>query len=144
MRRTNNINILFKYENNGNLFISELVNWTEQSISVDTSPSYRNILVCEDGNLDLYPIRTANHIVHYSLPNDLQTFLYRFITCFGYYAEKLERDLLNKPNRYELARPISVTYFDDNVCDEFIQIYELLANRTQSEIPPLLMEAAQV
>lgn len=121
-----------------------MVTWTEQSLGLDASHSNRNILVCEDANLESFPIRTASHIVHYSLPNELQTYLYRFITCFGYYAEKLERELLNKPDRYEMFRPISVTYFDDNLCDEFVQIYEVLSNRTQTEMPIELKNTVQV
>ncbi|XP_055299568.1 uncharacterized protein LOC129567060 isoform X2 [Sitodiplosis mosellana] len=123
------------FDNTFSLNQLKLVNWTEQGLNVNTSLTKQNILVCEDANLDSFPIRTASHIVHYSLPNELQTFLYRFITCFGYYAEKLDRELLNKPDRHELSPPICLTYFDDEMCDEFIQIYDVLSNRTQTELP---------
>lgn len=120
------------------------MSWTEQSLNFDSSIEHRNILVCEDKNLDQLPIRTATHIVHYSLPNQLQTFLYRFLTCFGFYNEKLEREWLQKPDQFELARPISLTYFDENFCDEFIQIYDVMANRTQCEMPVELTDAVEV
>lgn len=120
------------------------MNWTEQSLNVNTSLTKQNILVCEDANLDSFPIRTASHIIHFSLPNELQTFLYRFITCFGYYAEKLDRELLNKPDSHELNPPICLTYFDEEMCDEFIQIYDVLSNRTQTEMPADLNEFIEV
>lgn len=120
------------------------MNWTEQSRTLDTYLSHPNILVCEDANLNVYPIRTASHIVHYSLPDKLQTFLQRFITCFGYYAEKLDRELLNKEDRHELVRPISLVYFDDNLCEEFIQIYQTILQRTQCNPSPFLADTVEV
>lgn len=126
------------------MIISELVNFAERSRNVDMNFLQQNILVCEDANLKNYPIRTACHIVHYSLPNKLETFLHRFVTCFGYYAEKLDRELLNKTDRYELSQPISLVYFDDNFSEELIQIHEVIAQKTQSEIPSLLTDTIEV
>ncbi|XP_031623585.1 uncharacterized protein LOC116340951 isoform X2 [Contarinia nasturtii] len=118
----------------------KLVNWTEQSRTLDMYLSRPNILVCEDADLNSYPIRTASHIVHYSLPDKVETFLHRFITCFGYYTEKLDRELLNKVDRNDLAQPIALIYFDDNLCKAFIEIYELIAQRTHCHVPPFLTQ----
>lgn len=101
----------------------------------------KNILVCHDENLSKYPIRTAAHIIHYSLPKNLQLFVNRYMVCFGYYAEKLDRELLSGD---ELNVPISLTYFDENLGDEFIEIYQFLAKRTQCDFSEFLRETIEV
>lgn len=120
------------------------MNWTDQSRTLDTYLSRPNILVCEDENLNSYPIRTASHIVHYSLPNKVQCFKQRFITCFGYYSEKLDRELLIKADQNELVRPISLVYFDDNLCNEFIEIFDLITQRTECDVPLFLTDTIAV
>lgn len=117
------------------------MNWTERSRTLDTN---RNILICDDDNLRKYPIRTAAHVIHYSLPNKLHTFLQRHIACFGFYAENMEQELVCKVSPNDLDVPISLTYFDDNLCDEFIQIYQFLASRTRCELPELLTDTVEV
>lgn len=120
------------------------MNWTERSRTLDTYLSRRNILVCDDAKLASYPIRSAAHIVHYSLPNKLETFLKRFIISFGYYAEKLDRVLLKEPNQNELVQPVCVTYFDDNVSEDIIQIFDEISRRTKGDFPPILMNVIEV
>lgn len=114
--------------------------WTERSQTLD-SRSSRNILVCDDESLSKYPIRTAAHIIHYSLPNKVQTFVNRYMVCFGYYAEKLDRELLRND---ELNRPISLIYIDENFSEEFVQIYELLVKRANCEFPIFLQKTIEV
>lgn len=106
--------------------------------------SKRNVLVCDDYKLNAYPIHAATHLVHYSLPNKVDTFLQRFNTCFAYYAEKLDRDLLPTDDRHELNPPICLAYFDECKPDEWIEIYEILAQRTHSEIPSELSNTCEV
>lgn len=92
--------------------------------------------------LEKFPIRSAQHIVHYSLPQKLKTFKQRYITCYGFYEDRLRRKLLYQEN--ELARPISHVYFDEQLTDEYIEVFELLLKRTQCQPPPLLIETVQV
>lgn len=124
--------------------VPELVNWTKRCLSSQHNFTIRNILVCDDEHLRMFPIRTAAHIVHYSLPNKLETFMQRFITCYGFYEDTLRRELLHNEDEINLSRPFSLVYFDDNHTDEYIETYELLLNRTQCEMPSDLTEIVQV
>lgn len=124
-------------------FLSELINWSKRCLTVDTqSSSYLNILVCDDKTLEKFPIRSAQHIIHYSLPQQLKTFTQRYITCYGFYEDRLRRKLLFREK--DLSRPISHVYFDDHLTDEYIDIFELLLKRTQCQPPPELIETVQV
>lgn len=125
------------------LFLSELVKWSKRCFSVETqSSSYLNILVCDDKTLEKFPIRSAQHIIHYSLPDKLQVFKQRHITCYGFYEDRLRRKLLNREN--DLSPCISHVYFDENLTEEYIEIFELLLKRTQCQPPPVLIETVQV
>lgn len=124
--------------------ISELVNWTKRCLSSRHNLSKQNILVCDDENLKMFPIRTAAHIIHYSLPNKLETFMQRYITCYGFYEDRLRRELVHNENESNLNRPFSLVYFDAHHSDEYIETYELLLNRAQCELPSNLTEIVQV
>lgn len=103
-----------------------------------------NILVCADENLSSFPIRTAAHIVHYSLPNKLDTFKQRYITCYGFYADRLRRQLLHIQDESQLQQPYSLVYFDNNYSDEYIHIYYMLLDRTECELSMHHTQTVQV
>lgn len=126
-----------------NLFVSELINWSKRCLSAEahTQP-HLNILVCDDGALEKFPIRSAQHIIHYSLPDKVQAFSKRFITCYGFYEDRLCRKFLFREK--DLPRPISLVYFDEHLTDEYIEIFELLLNRTECQLPTFLIETVQV
>lgn len=92
--------------------------------------------------LEKFPIRSAQHIIHYSLPEKAKTFAQRFVTCYGFYEDRLCRKLLFQEN--DLPRPISHVYFDEHLTDGFIEIFELLINRTDCRPPAILVEIVQV
>lgn len=106
------------------------------------SSSHLNILISDDKTLEKFPIRSAQHIVHYSLPQKLETFKQRHITCYGFYEDRLRRKLLYREN--DLLRPISHIYFDEHLTDEYIDVFELLWKRTSCQLPALLIETVQV
>lgn len=106
------------------------------------SGSHLNILICDDETLEKFPIRSAQHIVHYSLPQKLETFKQRHITCYGFYEDRLRRKLLFQEK--DLQRPISHVYFDEHFTGEYIEIFELLLKRAQCHLPAFLIEIVQV
>lgn len=121
----------------------ELLKWTKRCLSVETqSSSALNILVCDDETLAKFPIRSAHHIIHYSLPQRLQIFKQRYITCYGFYEDRLSRKLLYRENG--LMRPISIAYFDDQFVDEYIEIFELLLKRAKCQPPSDLIKIVHV
>lgn len=111
---------------------------------MDTYLTTRNVLVCDDSKMNAYPIHLATHLVHYSLPNKVETFLQRFNTCFAYYTEKLDRTLIQTKERNELNPSICLTYFDEKQIDDWINIYEIVAQRTNSDIPEDLSNTSEV
>lgn len=106
------------------------------------SSSHSNILICDDETLEKFPIRSAQHVVHYSLPQKLETFKQRYIVCYGFYEDRLRRKLLFREN--DLQRPVSHVFFDDHYTDEYIEIFELLWKRTRCQPPALLVDTVQV
>lgn len=72
----------------------------------------------------------------------METYKQRYITCYGYYEDRLRRELLFRENN--LAHPVSHTYFDDNFVDEYIEIFELLLQRAQCQPPSDLIKIVQV
>lgn len=122
--------------------IPELLNWSNRCQLSENNVSNRNILVCYDANLSIFPIRTATHLIHFSLPNKLEEFLYRYITCYGFYNDRLQRELLDKED--ELIHPVSLAYFDENFCEDYIEIFEALSNRTKCVLPSDLKQTVTV
>lgn len=56
--------------------------WSKISNS-EFNGNERNILVCADDDYKSFPVRMAQHIIHYSLPSELTKFLKRFEAIFG-------------------------------------------------------------
>lgn len=89
---------------------------------------FSDILVLHDEDLRATPIRTAAHIIHFSLPNKLETFMHRYIICCDFNKDRLSRGLVQNEDEVDLNRPFSFIFFDhvDNHMEEYIEIYELL------------------
>lgn len=120
-----------------------MVKWSKRCFETDTlSNSHLNILICDDKTLEKFPIRSAQHVIHYSLPQKMDTFKQRYITCYGFYEDRLRRKLLQ--HEHDLLQPVSHVYFDEQFTDEYIEIFELLWKRTQCHMPSLLMNTVQV
>lgn len=118
------------------------MNWTNCCVSFEHQQLTPNILVCDDKDLSVLPIRTANHIVHYSLPDKLKIFMQRFITCYGFFDDYLRRELIQ--NDANLQQSISLVYFDLSLTAELMSIYELLLTRTNCHMPIELEEIVGV
>lgn len=56
--------------------------WTNKAF-IQKNGSNRNILVCCDIDFKSFPVRTAQHIIHCSIPAHLSTFLRRYISIFA-------------------------------------------------------------
>lgn len=122
-----------------------MVNWTKRCLSIrNHHNNTTNILVCDDENLKIFPIRTAAHIVHFSLPNKVEIFKQRFITCYGFYEDRLRRKLIHMQDDTSLQQPHCEIYFDDNYFEDYIHTYELLRDRTNCELPMHLTLSVQV
>lgn len=124
-------------------FFAELIQWSKKCLSAEAhTNAHLNILVCDDETLAKFPIRSAQHLIHYSLPEKVRTFSQRYITCYGFYEDRLCRELLIQEKH--LPRSVSQVFFDEHLTAEYIQIFELLMSRTESQPPTHLNETIQV
>lgn len=111
-------------------------------ISSESEMNRKNILLIDDIMLPACLTRYAQHIIHFSLPKDLKTFLKRFQTCLVAYEQRLDQ-VLNKRHAYDQV-PRSIVYFDGTPCDDLIEMLSLLHKRAKCKFSTDLMQTMMV
>lgn len=114
--------------------------WVQQT----KHPRKRNLLICTDSHLLVHKIRLAQHLIHFSLPSDLQTFLRRFHSSLKFYSSTLSRRLVSDTFNPDYDVPTSIVYFDEQLRNQSLDIFEQLRRSGDYEMPPLLCDTFTV
>lgn len=108
-------------------------NWTDPTY-FQKYCSTRQILVCGDEDFCSFPVRKAQHIIHYDLPQSLPTFLKRFESVFDTCEKLLNRNLMFRSvhgNVRSIGKLLVSSYlrFDSAVYASSPDIFHFLSKR---------------